>query len=978
MASVAHIIRRRRARKARQRQQRQTRRVLSTVLGGAALLLFILPMGGAVAVALSYYAQFSAGVPTNPQQNLALDPLLGASQLYDRTGQTLLWTVEDPLGDERTWLPLDAVPDAMVQATLLREDPDFLQTAAFRPAQTARTLFSNHFTDPNEEPAPPDPTLTGRLVRNALAPPPEPVTAAYRAREHALVAEVNRRFTPQQVLEWHLNTNYYGNNAYGVAAAAQVYFGKTVHALTLDEMAMLAAIPTLNNTAQYNPLDDEVAARGRQGDVLRDLMLNGYINEGVYANAVNTITPIAGSGGQRPLVAPEYAQYARRQAETILNAQGYNGTRLVARGGLTIITALDMDLHAQATCTLNTHLAALGGGTPPPPCAAIAYLPAVSPITGAAPDAGAITLIDVDTGELLAVVGDVTADNRQPGPVLYPFVYLRAFSTGLTTPARMVLDVPLRFPGMADGLIYTPTNPDGTFRGPVNLRAAMGAGLLPPAAQVTSTEGLDGVQFTARQIGMSSLDLPTLDLSMLERGGSVSVLDATYAYSVFGALGEMRGVLTSGAARPRNPVAVLEIRDAEGAVLWAYDDTERLQSTTPIMDGGLSYLVNNILADQSTRAGTLGTENILAAPRPTAVVYGTAGGGHNWTVGYTPHLAVGVWLGRTDDSPVALPPYGVDGAGAVWRALLDYTHDRDALPPDDWQPPDNIVEARVCERTGLRPNDACPQLTEIFLDGTVPQDVDTYWERVAVNSENGLLATANTPASLREEQVFFVPPTEALEWWETNQLPLPPTEFDTLTRPELVQSTVILRPALLDYVSGQVDVRGSMDADNLQYYQIAYGEGLNPTEWIAITEQRPDYTPGATLGTWDTTGLDGLYNLRLSAVMNDDTIDPVIIQVTVDNVPPAITLAAGEPGQVFTFLNNDVIPLSADAQDNVAIDYVEFYHNGEFVGADETFPFGYEHPIERVGRETFSAVVFDAAGNQSSAETVVEVLRGGT
>lgn len=206
----------------------------------------------------------------------------------------------------------------------------------------------------------------------------------------------------------------------------------------------------------------------------------------------------------------------------------------------------------------------------------------------------------------------------------------------------------------------------------------------------------------------------------------------------------------------------------------------------------------------------------------------------------------------------------------------------------------------------------------------------------------------------------------------------PPTDYDTVTRPDLIRSTVILEPTVLAYVGGIVEVRGSLDAENLQYYQLAYGEGLNPTEWLAITQQETSYTPGQVLGQWDTSALNGLYNLRLLAVLKDNSLDPYIIQVTVDNTPPVLTLVAGEDGQTFTFLGDRVIPLTVVAQDDIAIDRVEFYANGEFIGIDDTFPFGYDHPITRVANEAFKAVVFDAAGNSAEATLQVVVTRGGT
>ena len=785
-------------------------------------------------------------------------------------------------------------------------------------------------------------------------------------------------YSPEEILEWHLNTNSYGKDAYGIDAAAQIYLGKRAFDLTVDEAALLAAIPT---APQYNPADDLESARGRQAALLRELFVNDEISQQAYNEASETVTTVQTATAVRPNLAPAYAVYAREQAQDILDGLGYDGARLVSRGGLRIVTALDMPVYEQAVCTLENHLAQLRGEptASPDACVGVGYMPSV---TGAAspPESGAVVIIDTATGELVAAVGDITATTHEPGVVLHPFVYMNGFSSALYTPATMVLDIPGRFPGAAEGLIYTPENPDGVYTGPVNLRDAMGAGLLPPVVGVANTQGLDNILRTARLMGMRGLDTSIYDLSLLEHGGDVSVLGTTYAYSVFATNGEMRGVPVYDVGRgepPRDPAAVLRIEDADGNILWDY---EMENHNTPILQDGLAYLVNDILSDTSTRVTTLGVGNMLEASRPTAVVSGLGGESGAWTVGYTPNLTVGVWVGNNDDTPLELDPHGITGAAPLWRALSDYSHDRFVFSADDWQQPDSVVAARVCERSGLRPNDACPQRTEIFLENTQPPDIDTYWQLVSVNTQTNQLATANTPAELTEERRYFVPPAEAADWWASTQPAIAqlPEQYDTITRPDVVSSTVLLRPALFDYVSGQIPVTGSMDAENLQYYQLAYGQGLNPSEWIDITGQQSEYVPGEPLGIWDTTGLDGLYNLRLTAVMHDNSIDPTIVQVTVDNVSPTVELVAGEQGQTFTFLADDTIPLRAGAEDNVAIDRVAFYHNGTLVGTDDTFPYGYEHNIVSDGREAFRAVVYDAAGNQSEAEIIVEVARGGS
>lgn len=975
MPSVAHTIRRRRARRTRQRQQTGRRRALTMIVTLLALLLVVLPVGGAATLALNYYAEVTADLP-DPRSTIYQDAAVGPSLIVARDETTLLWAVEDPLGDAREWLSLADLPPYVVAATLRSElDPDFLEASAPPLAFTVQRLIQNELA---AVPLPPDRTITGRLVRNTLAPPSDVVTAAERAREFALVAEVSRLYTPEEILEWHLNTNSYGNDAYGIDAAAQIYLGKRATELTVDEAALLAAVPT---APQYNPADNLEAARGRQAALLRELFVNNEITQQQYEAANATVTPVQAGVAARPALAPAYALYARDQAEDILDSLGYDGPRLLARGGLRVVTALDMPVYEQAVCTLENHLAQLRGAPTASPdvCVGVGYLARV-PAAPSPPTDGALVVINNVSGELLAAVGEVSAQDREPGAALHPFVYMNGFSSALYTPATMVLDIPGRFPGAAEGLIYTPENPDGVYTGPVNLRDAMGAGLLPPVVGVANTQGLDNILRTARLMGMRGLDTASYDLSLLERGGGVSVLGTTYAYSVFATLGEMRGVLVPDPARgepPREPAAVLRIEDADGNVLWDYAGQN---PATPILQDGLAYLVNDILADGSTRVPTLGAGNVLEAPRPTAVVSGLGGDSGAWTVGYTPYLTVGVWVGREDDTPLQLDARGVTGAAPLWRALSDYSHDRFVFGTDAWPQPGNVVAARVCERSGLRPNDACPQRTELFLENTQPPEVDSYWQTVAVNTQTNQLATANTPVELRQDRRYFVPPPEAADWWATTQPAAAqlPQQYDTITRPDVVSSTVLLRPALFDYVSGQVQVQGTMDAENLQYYQLAYGQGLNPTAWIDISGQQRDYTPGEPLGVWDTTGLDGLYNLRLTAVMTDNTIDPTIVQVTVDNVPPTVELVAGEAGQGFAFPTDTTIPLRAGAQDNIAIDRVAFYHNGTLVGTDEAFPFGYDHAITRAGRERFRAVVFDAAGNSSESEIIVEVGRGGT
>lgn len=984
MATTAQIIRRHRKRIERRRAQSARRRLWTWAAVGAFILFGLLPLFSMIGATAYFYNSATQDIPS-PTTSGALEPASGITQLFDRSGATLLYAVQDPLGGQRRSFALESLPPYIAAATLQMEDPDFLTTTRFNPV----ALFFRMWNHILFEPQSPDPTLTGRLVRNVILPQTERVSNDDRLREIILVAELNRRYTPEQILEWHLNTNYYGSEAYGIEAAAEIYLGKSAVDLTLDEAALLAAIPT---ASQYNPFDNPTAAQGRQQDLLRALRASGQITQADFERAVATVTRVQAASGFRPQIAPDFVLYARRQAQDILDELGRDGARLVARGALRITTTLDLDLYEQAQCTLNAHLARLGSapaagtGVNAATCSAAALLPPLTGAPGSAPpDAGQIAILDVRTGEIRALVGDARTASFQPGPTLQPFVYLQAFLAGYN-PASMVLDVPIRLPGAQEGLIYTPENPDGEFRGPLNLRDAMGAGLLPPAAQIAHEQGMFRIIRLAHQMGINSLD-ETVQVLVLDQGGAVAVLDVSYAYSVFAALGQMRGVPVEPVGRGfrvRDPVAVSKIEGPDGEILWQYDAAAVAANQITVPERGLAYLVNHILADQGARWRVIGQGTALDLSRPGAVVSGVAGdaarGGDldAWTVGYTPDYVVAVHVGRSDDTPLAVDAFGLDAAAPVWRAVMEYAHLRDNLPPALWERPINIVDAPVCERSGMQPNGVCPARNEIFLDGmqTVLQP-DTRWEIVEINSRTRQRATVNTPAELRSRQVFFIPPDAALEWWQANNQPLPPTEFDSVSRPEIFTFAQITQPAQFDQVGGVVEVRGRIDVNAIQSYQLAYGEGRNPSAWIDIGAAQTVVPASGRLGEWDTGRLNGIYSLLLTVVMQDGTSESQAVQVSVDNTTPTLELRAGQPGQVFRFPGDRVIALEAAAVDNLAMRSVEFYADGQYVGAAEAYPFAFNYTLTRAGPVTFSAIAYDQVGNSASAEITVEVLRSG-
>lgn len=983
MPSIAHIIRRRRNRKQYRATTRTRSRIWLGLVIGLLALAILVPLAIILGLAGWLYFQAAAQMPT-PAETIYLDPIIGPTNFYDRTGSELLYAVVDPLGDERQWIELDDLPPYVVSATLRQEDPDYLQVGGFRFGQTVTQLWRYILGANNRQ----DSSIAGRLATNALLPPARSSGLDDPMLHIALTAEVQRVYSPEQVLAWYLNTAFYGNDAYGIDAAAQVYFAKHASELTLDEAALLAAIPL---APQFNPFDDETASRQRQLDLLRLMLSSGDISQTQFDSAAGTFTQLRTDLTAAPRIAPEFSLYARQQVEDLLDSLGLDGARLVSRGGLQITTSLDLDLYDQAECILRAHLEQLRGGYPAAvttrtgaTCAGAAYLQEIVGVdVSNLPDNGAILLLDVQTGEIRALVGDALSYDYQPGTVLHPIIYLTGFLNGHYTPASMLMDIPQPFPGSVEGLVYTPINADALYRGPINLRDAMVSGLRAPAAFVAEREGFAQVFSVGYQMGFNRIASENdTALSLIERGGDVSLLDVGYVYSVFAAMGTMQGVPANpGSRRALNPVAILRVEDAEGNVLWEYDSAAQ-SSQRALLQEPIAYLINDILADGETRRSVLNyDETVLQLDRPAALVNGLTGDrSESWTVGYTPQLVVAAHLSRADETPLSLDSDGLQGAAPVWQALMGYTNARYSLAPAIWQQPEGIVEYAVCERSGLLPGEdsPCPRRSERFLEQMPIPPEDTYWTSVTVNQQTGLLATSDTPNYLRREEVYFLPPLIAQEWWVSNNLPLPPDEYDTLSVPEALRSVQIFLPQDFSYVGGVVDIRGTLDIERLESFQLRYGQGLLPSSWFEIGTVQSTFEAGTSLGSWDTTGLaDDFYRLELLVRYIDGTPETASVQVTVDNTPPTVELLTGTNGDevLYRWPAQSVIPIAADVSDNYRVVRVEFYHNGALLGVDDEWPYSFEYEITGAGTETFRAVAFDDVGNQGSDEVQVEVIR---
>jgi len=999
---VVHLILKRRQRKRDQKRQRQRSFWSGLAIATVFLLvgLLVVAIGGIIA-AVGVYVYYARDLPP-PNQIAQVRQQFETTLLYDRTGKTVLYQVLDPAGD-RQYVPLSEVPKNLINATIAMEDKSFYTNPGFDIRGIARSVTLALENGPIQGAS----TITQQLVKNNLIPPEErtAISQDRKIKEIILAAEISRLYSKDQIMEWYLNTNFYGTSAYGIGTAARAYFGKRVQDITLGEAAMLVAIP---QNPQFNPIDDWVSSRQRQAIVLDGMVSAGFITRDQATEAASQTIVIQPLTERYGIVAPHFSLYARKQAEQILDSMGMDGSRMVRGNGLRIYTTLDLDLFYQAECTMRGYVERIAGGNPTAapntsagqPCTAASYLPKPPGLAfnkqRNVTNSSAV-IIRPNTGEILAMVGSLDYYNigiqgtynsalglRQPGSTFKPFVYVTAFASPNHdyTPAKLVFDVPTTY--NQDGILYTPRNEDNQFHGPMSVREALANSYNIPAVSTMRDVTIGQVLRRARQLGLNTLTKP-LDqygLALALGAGEVTLTDLTYANTPFANLGYMAG---TPAINPRvgfrtfDPVSVLRIDDRNGRTLWKLDekrpDTFGRQN---VLSDGLAYLINDILSDNQARLAEFKPGNALELSRPAAVKTGTTNDNRDaWTVGFTPQIVTGVWVGNNNNTSMGDDMTGGNAAAPIWHAIMEYIHRRDSLPVETWKRPSTIVEMTICKQSGLLPTAFCPTTKEIFyVDpsqgvSTAPTRQDIYWKRYRINSRNGLLATAVTPADLVTNRVYYVYPPEARDWAAQAGMPLPPEEYDSA--PAAV-STVsvgdITTPGGLARVRGKFDVRGTI-SDNVTSYVLEYGVGIIPDKWFAIPGGETTTGDDIRLGTWDTAGLsEGLYTLRLGLTLKDGTFQPRTVQVTVDNQPPTITFTAPKPDAIVS-ASAGVVKLEATAADDIELDRVEFYWNDQIIATvSGSGPFTTEWRIVQLGEQTFYAIAYDTAGNVTRGESL--------
>lgn len=890
------------------RKKGQPNRMRGCLVRGIVLTLFALVLGIVIAGALLVYQYFSiaATLPSvDDLRNKASQ--FETTRFYDRNGN-VIYEMLDPNAGRRTYIPLAKISPYVVAATIATEDKEFYQHPGFDPIAIARAMIQNYTS---KEVVSGASTITQQLARALLLDASERTeqTIRRKAREIILAAEIERRYSKDDILELYLNEIYYGNIAYGIEAAAETYFNTTADQLDLAQSAFLAGLP--QSPAVYDIYSNRDATLNRTKQVLTLMYQDSKEKNCIpvsnsaqavcleaqqAADAYIVIENYTFTQKTNPLVYPHWVMYIRQLLEEKYDSQ------TIYRSGFKVYTTLDPTLQLQAEQIVKAQVDSL----------------ADKHVTD-----GALVAIQPKTGQILAMVGSADFYNdaiagqinmslqpRQPGSSIKPITYTAAFEKGWT-PATLIWDVPSSFPPSGDpndpSEPYEPVNYDGKFHGPVTVRSALANSYNIPAVKAlqfvgvydnTSTSEQDGMISLAKRMGITTLTRNDYGLALTLGGGDVTLLEMTSAFSIFANNGVRY-----------DPVAITKIEDYQGNVIFEAPQ----QTGTQAIRADHAYLITSILSDNAARTPMFGSNSVLNLPFPAAVKTGTTNDYRdNWTLGYTSALAVGVWVGNADYTPMQ-GTSGVTGAAPIWADFMttvipSLTNNN----PTAFTRPAEVEDHVICTLSGTEPSSHCPdQHSEVFAKGQPPLTKDNdLWQDVEVDGWTLYKASSECSGSTSSIYSLNVTDSSAVSWITTTDqgkawaasigfeapIKFAPTKTCSKNEPKASVSFTNLSNGQ-SFSQSPIDIYGIVDATGLfKDFYLEFGYGQNPSKWAKIVKPGGGASNSPRkLISWDISDLkQELVTLRLVAESTNKGHVEAVVRIKLSLPTPTPTLTPTE------------------------------------------------------------------------------------
>src|SRR3989338_3980469 len=626
-----------------------------------------------------------------------------STTFLDREGKVIYQMYKDK---NRIPVNIANVPATLKNATVAIEDSGFYSHKGYSTKGFVRALFNTIVLRKTEGGS----TLTQQLVKNVLLTSER--TIPRKIKELVLSIEIERRYSKDEILQMYMNEAPCGGSFWGVEAAAKGYFGKTAKDLNLLESAFIAGLPQLPSV--YSPfIGKDGAYVPRTQAVLRRMREDGYITKKEELAARVQLDKLKFTAPHVAFPAPHFVFYVRDQLSELF------GQKILDQG-LEIKTTLSLDVQENAEKIVKEE---------------IEKIKSLNATNGSA------VVLDSKTNEIMAMVGsyDYNDDKygryntatalRQPGSAIKPVNYAAAFERGYT-PSTILMDVKTTFPDQG-GKEYIPVNYDGKFRGPVQLRFALGNSYNIQAVKLLAMVGVNQFLQKAYDFGLSQFEPTTANmnrfgLAITLGGGETRLLDLASAYSVFA---------REGIAR--NYASILEVKDSHGKTIYKAKD----RNDHRVISTGTAFLISHILSDNNARIDAFGPRSYLNIPGKTvAVKTGTTNDKRdNWTVGFTKGVTVGVWVGNNDNSPMNQKiASGVTGASPIWYRITSQLLAK--YPDGIMSPPDDVTALIIDSYLGGLPRDGSPTRSEYFIKGTEPKAVSPFYKRVKISKDSGKLA----------------------------------------------------------------------------------------------------------------------------------------------------------------------------------------------------------------------------------------------
>ena len=930
-----------------------------------------------------------------------------SSVIYDRNGVEL-YNVH---GDEnRKVVSIDKIPDSLIQSTIAIEDADFFEHSGFSVKGYIKAIFSDviHLGAHKRGGS----TVTQQFIKNTFLTSEK--TYIRKIKELILALQLEWKYSKDEILGMYFNSIPYGSNAYGVEQASRMFFGKSVNQINMSEAVILASLPKapsyyspygshlkttinlpeedlknlpvetyadlLDEVGEENIIlglllskitikdDQEIILPGRVNLVLNRMLELSYLTEEEKQKLEKELLDFKFVKHKIDIKAPHFVLYVRDLLE-----ERY-GKEIVNAGGLKIYTTLDYKLQQKAE-------------------EIVASQAEKNEKNYGAKNAALISVIP-KTGEIITMVGsrdywdeendgnvNVHLQRRLPGSSFKPFAYAAAFSAGYS-PATVVFDLETDF-----GNEYKPQNYDGSFRGPLTFRKALGNSLNIPAVKAGIVGGLNRTYNLAKGMGVSFLKNSDWYGSAISLGvAEIRPIDMAQAYAVFANLGKKVEI---------NPF--LKIIDRNGNILEALQEKEGKQ----VLDEETAYLITDVLSDDRARGPGWNTRLQLPDVK-NAVKTGTSNKKKQdevwpldgWTIGYTDSLLTVAWAGNNDGSNMNKKGSGFSTAAPIWREFMIKALEQ--FPSQGFQKPEGIKSALVSILTGKLPDaDFPPNLVrkEIFSTLNLPEEYDDSLEFIFVDRISGDLPNEYTPEAAKKKValVHFRPLKDDPNWekpirsWTrkyansylksfgvNNVIASVPEKVSTVHNKQNTSKPLIKITSPVDL--GEVGKKGvGVWVDINSKHGVSFVEYFLNGE-LVYTEKEYPYKGNISFVKKTKVGDKFTIKAKMYDTLYNSTYDEITVTVTKDSEPPHAEIIF--PKKEAEVLSESVVTLQTYVYDTKSdIQRVDFFLNDRKMtfAKDAPYSASIKMPTE-LGQHLLKIIAYDQAANSAENEININVV----